>query len=82
MKIAQDLEKGQTWEFRGGTITIEDFDIRWDKVNDIILDEGGEVSQKDRQELEESYSIACGPVTTDGRTHDGWVYIAELLGQI
>ena len=82
MKIAQDLEKGQTWEFRGGTITIEDFDIRWDKVTDIIVDEGGEVSEKDRRELEEAYSMVCGPVTIDGKTHDGWGYIAELLEQI
>ena len=69
---------GQTWETSSGLhITLDDVDVRWDKVNDVVREGGTET-----QDLIDSETIACGPVTDKMGTYDGWAYLSELTRRI
>jgi hypothetical protein len=76
------ITTGETWECAyGQTVEITEFDVRQDKVNDMILESNG-VTDKQRQAIEDQYLIACGTVTDTqhGKTfsYDGAVYVDEL----
>ena len=78
----KSVATGETWAAAyGKTIKISEFDVRWDKIDDAILDSNG-VSKQERKRLEDQYTIACGMVTDTQHgetfTYDGAVYVDEL----
>ena len=73
---------GETWESYGDkSIEIAEFDVRCDKVNDAVLESNG-MTDAERREIEDQYTIACGTVTDTQHgetfTYDGWTYLHEL----
>jgi len=71
---------GETWNRRDGAgpLTIEGFDVRFDKVNDILYDAANQGQAFNKEELEELY---IDYTTIDGNG-DEWAYPHELTRKI
>lgn len=69
-----------------GNIVVEEFSVRWDRVNDQkarAVDDGTAWTPQMNHAAIERESIATGTITRpDGSIYDGWAYLVDLKGRI